>query len=371
MRVVVDGRRLQDHPLGGVGRHVAEVLRRLVPLFDVLTLIDARRPRPDLGLDLEVVAIEGPPRAPELAWLETGVATWLRHNGGLFHGTFNAVPLSYGGPVTMTLHDLAPQRHPEEFRFLKRTAWRIYARNGVRRSPRLVTVSEFMREEIGRHFSIDPARIAVAPNSASPRFTPERSRDAPTVLQRRGCEAQPYVVAMGGARRRALDVAVSAWQLARIQSDLVPALVVVGAERPPMLPGVEWLGVVDDDEWPALLAGAKAFLYPTRYEGYGLPAHEAIAAGTPVICAAVASLPEVLGDAGVFCSAPTAPALADGLLRLLDDHELANWAAARGLERARSLPTWDDTAVVVADVWESQGATRRLSDASDSSWRKP
>jgi glycosyltransferase involved in cell wall biosynthesis len=150
---------------------------------------------------------------------------------------------------------------------------------------------------------------------------------------------------MGGARRRGLEVAVAAHrQLRQEGSDVT--LVVTGSERPDPGPGVVHAGKLDDDDWAALLAGAVAFCYPTRYEGFGIPALESIASGTPVVCARAASLPEVLGDAAEWCDAPTIDSITAGLRRILDDPARAADLRTRGLERTARLPTWDDAAEV-------------------------
>jgi glycosyltransferase involved in cell wall biosynthesis len=108
-----------------------------------------------------------------------------------------------------------------------------------------------------------------------------------------------------------------------------------------------WAGAVDDEEWADLLAGAEAFCYPTRYEGFGVPALESMACGSPVVCARVASLPEVLGDAAEWCDAATVEAIAVGLRRVLDDPEHAAVLRERALARAAAHPSWEHTAGVM------------------------
>jgi alpha-1,3-rhamnosyl/mannosyltransferase len=107
------------------------------------------------------------------------------------------------------------------------------------------------------------------------------------------------------------------------------------------------LGAVDDGDWATLLAAAEAFCYSTRYEGFGMPALEAIASGTPIVCARVGALPEVLADAAEWCDEPTAEALAAGLLRLLQDQAHRAFLRQQGLQRAGQWMTWKD----VADIY--------------------
>jgi len=121
-------------------------------------------------------------------------------------------------------------------------------------------------------------------------------------------------------------------------------LVVVGTEQPPQEPGITWLRRVEDPAWASVLAGAEAFLYPTSHEGFGLPAAEACACGTPVVCARVGSLPEVLGDAAAWAPHLDAGSLASTLAQLLADPRRRAALSAASLARRAQAPTWDDAA---------------------------
>jgi glycosyltransferase involved in cell wall biosynthesis len=183
------------------------------------------------------------------------------------------------------------------------------------------------------------------------RFTPANAEGAGPLRARLGLTGR-YVTAMGGAPRRGLEIAVAAWRRLRTAGNPT-ALVVVGSEQPCLGPGVVYAGAVDDRDWAALLAGADAFCYPTRYEGFGFPALESIASGTPVVCAPVGSLPEVLGDAAEWCEAPTVEAVAAGLHRLLDDPEHAAEVRRRGMARTAAHPSWEDTANLMLSAYRA------------------
>jgi alpha-1,3-rhamnosyl/mannosyltransferase len=159
---------------------------------------------------------------------------------------------------------------------------------------------------------------------------------------------------MGGAPRRGLPVAIEAWR--RVRTEGGPTLVVLGQPDLPAEEGVMALGHLDDEAWATLLAGAQALCYPTRYEGFGLPALEAAASGTPVVCARVASLPEVLGDAGCWASAPSAAAIADVLHRVLTDAEWHRDRRAAGLRRAEAATTFRQTAAVLLEAYQQAAA---------------
>jgi glycosyltransferase involved in cell wall biosynthesis len=339
-RVAIDARRFQDRPLGGVGRAIQGTLDAIASEVDVVLLTDARRdPAPT---ELPQVALSVPRGAPEIAWLQQSLVSWLRTFDGVFHGTFNALPLRLPVPGVVTIHDLSFEIHPEDFGRAKRRVFQIQARHAARVARCLIAPSEHVKGELIEHYRLPADRVLVTPWGVEPRFSPDAAGDPAALCDRLGV-VRPYVLAMGGARRRGLEVSLEAHRRARA-AGLDATLVVVGPEQPPSSAGVVHAGVVDDREWAGLLAGATAFCYPTRYEGFGVPALEAMSSGTPVVCARTCSLPEILGDAAEWCEAPTPGPIADGLCRLAADPERTATLRAAGLDRAARHPTWEDAA---------------------------
>jgi alpha-1,3-rhamnosyl/mannosyltransferase len=325
---------------------MANLLPHLRQAFELTLLTDARRPAPPVD-EVDVVALPVPGRLPEPFWLHASAARWLRTFDGVFHATYNALPLVYRGPSVLTFHDLAWIHHGADFARGKRLAFRLQARESVRRAGVVVTISEFSRRAIAGTYGVPTERIVLAPPAVDPVFRPERVADLPPLRSRLGFEG-PYVVALGGRPRRALPVAVEAWR--RLGPDR-PALVVAGPERPEPEPGVMYAGALPDPEWSSLLAGALAFCYPTRYEGFGLPALEAAASGTPVVCARVGPLPEVLGEAAEWCASYSVQDIAEGLAQLVRDPTHQASLRAAGLARAASAPSWERSAEAVAGAY--------------------
>jgi glycosyltransferase involved in cell wall biosynthesis len=347
LRVALDARRLQDRPLGGVGRSLAGVIDLLATEVDIVLLTDGRRPPVESTLAQH--PLRPPTGAPETMWIQWHVPRWLRQFDGVFHGTFNQLPLRPPVPAVVTIHDLSFELHPEGFSPAKRRAFQLQARRAARVARRVLVPSSFTRDELAQCYGVEAQRILVTPWGVESRFGPSRAAAAVPLCAQLGVAGR-YVIAMGGARRRGLDVAVAAWRNVRA-AGTETALVVVGSERPPAEPGLTYAGAVTDVEWAALLAGAQAFCYPTRYEGFGVPALESIASGTPVVCAPIASLPEVLGDAAEWCEEPTVDAIAAGLHRVLDDPTRADHLRRRGLARAANHPTWEQTASVMLQAY--------------------
>ncbi len=349
IKVALDARRLQERPLTGTGRRLAHLLPHLAERVEVVLVTDKRRPSPELG-DYEEVRLPVPGKLPEPFWLQGSVAWWLRGFKGVFHGTQNAVPIAYRGRSVVTIYDLTWEHHHEGMTPARRLSVLLQARASARRSEAVVTISEFVRQDIIRTYLLPPDRVVVAPPSVDPIFSPGRVDDLRPILKRLHVD-RPYVVALGGTRRRGLEVAVEAWRRLTPRAGN-PMLVVVGSEAPPDAPGIVHAGQLDDQEWSALLAGATAFCYPTRYEGFGMPALEAAASGVPVVCARVASLPEVLGPAAEWCATPTVEDITQGLERLLLNADKRQALQKAGLARAAEAPTWEQAAKVEVAAYE-------------------
>ncbi|MDQ2648015.1 MAG: glycosyltransferase family 4 protein [Actinomycetota bacterium] len=349
LAVAIDARRTQDRPIGGVGRALLGLLPELARRCDLTVLTDARRESAAFEVAVDVVPLAAPIGLPEVAWMHGPARRWRRRHPHVFHGTFNALPTGGGGgPSVVTIHDLSFEVHPEDFGAAKRRVFQVQARAAARSADHIVTVSRFSADELIEHYRVAPERITVITHAVDPGFGPERA-DA-------SHGGRPYVVALGGARRRGLEVAVQAWRLVREGGVDVELCTVGGPDLPPEA-GLRQLHHLDDAAWASLLAGAEAFVYPTRYEGFGLPALEAAASGTPVVCARVASLPEVLGEAAAWCEQPTSAQIAEQLRAVLTDGALAEHLAAAGLEQARRAPTWADLADAHLTVY------RRVVDA--------
>jgi glycosyltransferase involved in cell wall biosynthesis len=244
-------------------------------------------------------------------------------------------------PAVVSIADLSFEVHPEGYSPAKRLVFQLQARHAARVARRIITLSSSTHGELVHCYGVNPDRISIMPFGLEPRFGPSRASEGAALRERLGATGR-FLIAMGGASRRGLEVAVAAWRTVRETTAV--DLVVVGSERPQAEPGLIYAGAVDDREWAALLAGAEAFCYPTRYEGFGVPALESIASGTPVVCAPVGSLPEVLAEAAEWCERPTVGSIAAGLLRVLDHPGHASDLRRRGLRRAAAQPPWEDAA---------------------------
>jgi glycosyltransferase involved in cell wall biosynthesis len=343
LSVAVDARRLQDHPLTGAGRWIANVLPELTADADLLLVVDQRRPPACLALPQR--SLRFPPRLPEVAWFQTQVPRALRSFRGIFHGTFAAIPYALRLPSVVHINDLSFEHHPEDFGRAKRVAFAAQARWAASHAGHVMTISEHARRSIIETYGIAEDGCSVAPPAVDPVFGPRPRAEIAEHLARLHVTGR-YVVAIGGARRRGLAVAVAAWRR-RPAGQRDVGLVVVGSEAPEREAGVVHVGRLDDADWATVLAGAETLCYPTRFEGFGMPALEAAASGVPVVCAPVGPLPEVLGDAAEWCERPEVGPIAAGLGRLLSDEARRRRLAAAGLAQAAAAPTWANAGALV------------------------
>jgi glycosyltransferase involved in cell wall biosynthesis len=196
-----------------------------------------------------------------------------------------------------------------------------------------------VRAEVIDRYRVAADRVTAVPLAVDERFRRPPSTERQHATQERLGLQPPYVVALGGAARRNLPRAMAAWrEVRRSHPDL--ALVVVGSQRPPPEPGLFIAGAADDDGWRALLASAAAFVYPTEYEGFGMPALEALASGTIVVCGRVGALPEVLGDAAAWCESVSIEGVAARVRDVLDNEQQAARLRELGRLRIDKGPTW-------------------------------
>lgn len=346
LAVAIDARRLQDRPLGGVGRLLANILPGLAAEVDLELLTDARRPPAPSQLPQHRLPSWGSAR--EAAWLQLAAPRWLGGFPGLFHCPCYGLPYRQPVPMVVSIHDLTFEDHGEWFAPAQRVAFRAQARHGARTARRVLTGSRHVAESIVQRYGVDPERVVVAPLGVDPCFAPDPDPAlVDQVLSELGVRT-PYVVAFGGAPRRGLDVALGAWR--QLGGDA--SLVVVGRELPAPEPGLVAAGPLDDRRLALVLAGAAALCYPTAYEGFGLPALEAAACGTPVVCGPVGALPEVLGPAAAWCDQASVASVAGALVSVLGDPPRAAELRAAGLARARARG-WERATAVTLDAYRA------------------
>jgi glycosyltransferase involved in cell wall biosynthesis len=272
--------------------------------------------------------------------------------GALLWSPANSGPLAVSNQV-VSIHDLSPLDHPEWFNPVFAGWYRWLLPALARRARCIITPSEFSRQRLQARFALPPERIVVVPGGVNPRqFHPAdsgRLRDIYPLPER-------YLLFVGSLQpRKNLPALLAAWQLARRQFPHL-GLVVIGTGGPAFrqtgrqarCPGLYFPGYVPDRDLPAFYSGAAALVLPSFYEGFGLPALEAMACGTPVLASCAGALPEVVAEAGLLFDPFDPLALSRQLVTLLGDDRLQEELCRRGLARAREF-TWQRSA---AGTWE-------------------
>jgi glycosyltransferase involved in cell wall biosynthesis len=338
---------MQEHMRGGVGRGVANLLPGLSRKIDLHLLTDARH-RP-LETNLPQTALATPVPGVSASWLQVSAPRWLRGFDGLFHCPYYGLPRYLPVPGVATIHDLTFEHFPEWFTRRQRLAFRVQARRAARSAAIVLTVSEHVRADLISTYGMEPDRVLVAYQGVDPVFCPQA--EASELLNRLGV-GMPYVVALGGAARRNLPLAIAAWRPLRDQASLV----VVSSEAPAPELGLYWAGPVTDADLAGLLAGASAFLYPTSYEGFGMPGLEAMACGAPVVAARHGALPEVLGEAACWAESLSVEDVSAALDALLSDEGRRRSLSEVGLQRAATRPGWDDAVEVHLEAYARAAA---------------
>lgn len=353
MRVALDATPLTLSS-GGLRRYVAELscaLAAAYPQDEFLLLSDQpfRAPEPTPP---NLRTGPGPRHAWERRWWSWGLPCALRRTGvEVFHGCNFEVPYLPVKPSVMTLHDLSPWMDPawhrDATRVRRRTPWLIR----MRLATMIVTHSEAVRRQAIARFGLHPSRVVAVAPAASAHFRPV---DAPPA-------EPPYFLFVGTLEpRKNLGVLMEAWR--RVRKQFVVDLVLAGRCRqdfapPAPEPGLRLLGEVHDADLPRLYAGALACVYPSRYEGFGLPVLEAMQCGAPVIASRDPAILEAAGDAAILVDPCDVRAWVEALAwAAASPQSLAVWRE-RGLRRARQF-NWERAARQTYEVYEE--ARRRF-----------
>jgi glycosyltransferase involved in cell wall biosynthesis len=301
-----------------------------------------------------------------IPWEQLIAPVLLRASGAdIFHGVHSVVPLSCPVPSVVTIHDLAFIRFPQTFRAYNRAYLDFATRMSARRAARILVVSEHTKREVIGMLGVPAERVIVTPNAARDHFRPPVSAVL-NAFRTRHHLPERFVLYVGTLEpRKNLTTLLDAYAEVSRRFPDVPLLVGGGKgwlydtifERLNTLglrDKVTFVGYLDEDELPLWYAAATVFVFPSIYEGFGMPPLEAMACGTPVVTSNTSSLPEVVGDAGLMVDPHSADALADALTRVLSDRELHADLAERGLRRATTF-TWRTTAERTLRAYQEAG----------------
>lgn len=321
--VLYDSRWVGNH---GIGRFAAEVQQRLPFLVPYRA---ERRPSHPLDPALLGAALRG--LSPNL----------------FFSPGYNS-PLWWRGEFIFTLHDLHHLRVPEDSSVLKRSYYEHLIKPACHKSAAVLTVSEFSRHEIADWAKLDEQKIVNVGNGVGAPFGPTGRRLEP---------GYPYLLYVGSRKpHKNLPRLLHAYSLSRMRKNV--RLVLSGSADKKTLAHVQQLGLERDVIFTELTSnealaeayrGATGFLFPSLYEGFGLPPLEALACGIPVLTSEVCSLPQVVGDAAILVNPRDTEEIAEGIRRIVCDSEMRRQLREKGLRRSK-LFSWHNTASKTSEV---------------------
>ncbi len=305
------------------------------------------------------------PHSPLIRIPLTLSAELRRNPVDVLHVQFTAPPFS-PCPVVVSIHDLSFEHLPQTFKWRSRKQLRITVRRSARQAAQVIALSEHARSDIISTYSINPENVSVIPLAAPAHFRPTTDEvELKRVRQTYGIEGD-YILSVGAIQPRKnlsrLLAAYSRLRWARPEGKL-PQLVLVGKcawlydetlrtiKELEISNSVILTGYVPEADLPALYSGALCFVYPSYFEGFGLPPLEAMKCGAPVIVGDKTSLPEVVGDAGILVDPFDIDELAAAIQKLIADSELRMQLRVKGLERAK-LFDWQETARQTLAVYE-------------------
>lgn len=363
MRVAIDTRKLHDF---GIGTYVSNLVRGLARLNDDYEYTLICHPT-----DVDFVRSLGanfrawPDRSGNYSLREQFTIPWdvWRTRPDVFHAPHYVLPTLTPGRTVVTIHDCIHLRFPQ---YLPNRLAHFYARaflsGAARKAARIITVSEASKRDI-MHFLHTPAgRIEVVYNGFDERLSAPSAVDEARVRDRFQLDA-PFVLYAGNIKpHKNVDRLIEAFAQLRQRGLDTVKLLIIGDDiskysnlrrlvhRHQLHQQVRFLGFVSTDTLAALYQLAQVFVFPSLYEGFGLPPLEAMANGTPVITSNVSSLPEVVGDAALLIDPMDAGALADAMYRVLTEPELRADLVRRGRERVKAF-SWERSVARTRDIY--------------------
>lgn len=352
-------------PRTGVGTYTFELARALAAAapqdeFELISPLPFEETVPNVTRPANLELIYSRPNLFQRRWWAIGLPSYIRRNPlSLFHGTNYEVPLRERCPTVVTIHDLSLLLHfsTHEARSVRRA--RLLLPRMARKAKLIITDSELVKKEVCEHLKIESEKVCAIPLAPRSSFKPMPLPETLAVRKRLQIE-DLFLLFVGTIEpRKNLSVLLQAFEEVLRMSDLRPQLVIGGKvgwksdelfsqlRRSPIGDRVRLIGFVSDEDLRALYSSCQAFIYPSIYEGFGLPPLEAMSCGAPVIASQVPSIKESVAR---IVSATDSKSLARNIVELLKDEQERQSLSIRGLEYAQEF-SWQRTAALTREVY--------------------
>ncbi len=371
MNVVINGLLLSGQ-FSGVQHSIAHMLQALGETEGPYRF-EALLPRHYTGMleqtNIAVTRVNCGNRLQRILWEQAALPVYLKRKQpkSIYHSPGYILPRWAPGPMVATIHDLVPLQHPEWSQRESVAYFKLALPPTLKRAQAIIAVSETVKQDILDRFPIHPGKIHVVYHGIRPGFRPIH---APQVLEAVALRYRlpgQFLLFVGNMEpRKNLEGLLQAYALLRQRSGTTAKLVVAGREAWKyqrvyqtvhtlgLTDAVQFLGYVPDEDLPALYNLATLFVFPSLYEGFGLPVLEAMACGTPAVIGNTGALPEIAGNAALLVPPHDADALATAIQQLLLNQELRHTLTAKGLERARTF-SWSQAAADILHVYSTIG----------------
>ncbi len=265
-------------------------------------------------------------------------------------------------PIVMTIHDTYYAYYPENVPKFELFIWQILNRFSAKKADKIITVSESAKKDIIKAFKVKEEKVYVTYEASEGCFHPNYGKEEIAAVKRKYGLGEKYLLSVAIMRsNKNIERLLEAFNILKTQNRIEHQLVLVGTISQPFKDlkqkDVILTGYVPHDELPLLYCGASLLVYPSFFEGFGLPALESMACGTPVVASNVTALPEIIGEAGLLFDPFNPEEMASTIYRILSDNVLKDELIKKGLQRVKEF-SWQQTAKQTLSVFESVSQRR-------------
>ena len=367
MRIAVNTRFLLPHKMEGFGWYTYEITKRLVenhPEHTFIFFFDRKYdPKFVFGDNVIPVVLNPPARHPILfrIWFNQSVKRALKkYKADVFFSPDGYLSLTTDVPQVGVMHDLNFEHNPEDLKPVMRNYYLKYFPKFAKKAKHIITVSEYSKQDILSNYGVSEDKVTAIWNGASDAFRPLNQSEKESIRSKY-TQGKPFFLFVGAIHpRKNVRRLIEAYSLYRKNNpEAEEQLVIVGTElwnnagfdlniSDELKQNIHFTGHLHLDELAQIMGAAKIFAFVPYFEGFGIPLVEAMRCGTPILSGNKTSLPEVAGNAALFCDPFDVKDIVSGLTKLAQDDSLRTDLSQKGLERSH-LFSWDTAA---NKVWE-------------------